>query len=276
MAKKLGLVDTHCHLNFKAFRSDYLSVAAEAKKAGLSGIIIVGADWQTSQRAVEISKEINRQLGRFARAAVGIHPTHCDRGGFEEIARLAEDENIVAIGECGMDRFHEQDDAAITAQRELFIKQIDLALKLNKPLIIHNRQADEDILAILNKYFCILSDDRQLKCKKLPKMVFHCFSSDWKFAEKVLGQGAFISFTGNITYGNKKLKKVVEKAPIERIMIETDSPYLIPEPLRSEGVKRNEPAYVIEVAKKIAQVKKLDIKTVLPQLYKNSVEFFGL
>lgn len=292
----MDLIDTHCHLNFKAFTKDFLEVAKRAQNAGIKSAIIPGSDRDTSKRAIEVAREINKSLGvSFAFAAVGIHPVklspaatpngaspiHFDRGELDEICRLAEDESVVAIGECGLDRFHESNENAISAQKDLFIKQIDLALKLDKPLIVHNRQADNDVLGILNSF------------SKLPKMVFHCFSSDWKFAQKVLELGAYISFTGNITYGNPtspfakatgdkspRLRgagsnlKVIERVPLDRVMIETDAPYLVPEPLRSQGITRNEPRYVIEIAKKIAEVRGEDLKKVIDQLFKNSKNFF--
>jgi len=254
--------DTHCHLNFDAFKDDFLDASQRAKKEGVAKIIVVGSNAQTSKKAVKISREINEFFGlKFAFAAVGIHPTHFDQVGFDEIEKLAEMPDVVAIGETGLDFFRNQNN--IGEQKELFAKHINLAKKLNKPLIFHNRLADEEVWEIIEKL-------------KPPKGVFHCFSSDHKFAARVISSGFLISFTGNITYGNKKLKKVIERTPLEKIMIETDAPYIVPEPLRSRGIEKNEPAYVIEVAKKIAAIKDLDLKIVADQTSKNAKEFFGL
>jgi len=108
------------------------------------------------------------------------------------------------------------------------------------------------------------------------KTVFHCFSTNWRFAQAILEKGYYISFTGNITYGNKDLKKVIKRAPLERIMIETDSPLIVPEPLRSQGVKPNEPAYVIEIAKRIAQIKEISLDEVAAATTQNAKDFFSI
>lgn len=259
----MNSIDTHCHLNFKAFSGDYLEVARRARDAGLVNILIVGSDAQTSRAALKVARAINANLGdKFARIAVGIHPIHHDRGGFDEIKKLAQDELVVAIGESGLDFFH-QDKDVLGVQKDLFLAHIELANALSKPLIIHNREAGDEMREILD----------QIKVKK---GVFHCFQQDHNFAKWATDKGFMISFTGIITYGNKKLKKVIERTDLLHIMIETDSPYLIPEPLRSEGVEINEPAYVVEVAKKIALVKNIDFETVLAQTTQNAKEFFSL
>ena len=278
--KNIGLIDTHSHLNFKAFAGDFLKVAKCAQEAGLKHLIIPGSDTATSKRAIEVAREINNLMGeKFANAAVGIHPVKLspaatsngaspihvdDPKNFAEIEELSSESETIAIGEAGIDRFHLKKENDIAGQKELFKKHIDLALKTNKPLIIHNREADQDILAVFKDF------------EKFPRMVFHCFSSDWGFAQEILGLGAFISFTGNITYGNKKIKKVVEQVPLDRVMLDSDSPYLVPEPLRSQGVKRNEPAYVIEIARKIAEIKNISLEEVSSQTTKNAEKFFNI
>ncbi|MCX6809855.1 MAG: TatD family hydrolase [Candidatus Berkelbacteria bacterium] len=275
------VIDTHCHLNFKSFQDDFILVAKKARESGVEKIIIPGSDSQTSFQALENAKAINlalssrpglgvepkpqkmwRDLPLFAYAAVGVHPIHTDRNGFETIEKLAELPEVVAIGETGLDQFHNRDN--IAEQLELLGKHVDLALKINKPVIFHNRESDAEFLTFLKSL------------QKLPRGVFHCFSSDHHFAKEIIEMGFMISFTGNITWGNKKLKKVIERTPLERIMIETDSPYLVPEPFKSQGVERNEPAYVLEVAKKIAQIKNIKLEEVCSQTTQNAIEFFGL
>lgn len=260
----MELIDTHCHLNFKAFESDFFDAAQRAVNKGLRNIIIVGSDAKTSKGAVEIASQINTKLGRnFALCAVGIHPIHFDRGGFDEIEKLAENELVVGIGESGIDQFHSTEN--ISEQIELFKKHLNLALKIDKPMILHNRNAGDILI------------DELKKLDKLPRGVFHCCALDHNQAREVIEMGFMLSFTGNITYGNKKTKKVIERTDLSKIMIETDSPYLVPEPLRSEqNIQKNEPAFVLEVARKIAQIKNLQIGEVANATTQNAINFFGL
>lgn len=260
---KMNLIDTHCHLNFAAFDDDYLEVALRAKKSGLEKMIIVGADPHTSTRAVEICHEINSKIDQFSFAAVGIHPTHTDRADFAQIESLANDPLVVAIGETGFDFHRDEQKTTIIAQSELFQLHIDLAKKLTKPLIIHNRGADEEIFDLLHR-------------NDFPRGVFHCFSTDHNFAKKVIERGYMISFTGNITYGNKKLKKVIERTPLEKMMVETDCPYITPEPLRSENNSPNEPANVSYIARKIALIKGLGEDEVAKKTAENARGFFNI
>lgn len=260
----MRLIDTHCHINFNAFKGDFFQVAQKAVEAGVEKIIIPGSNVENSLSAVKMAEDLNEKFGDgFALAGIGIHPVHVNElEKFSEIEKLADD--AVAIGECGFDFYHDKEKKTKAEQGNLFRRHIDLALQSNLPLICHNREADEEILKVLGKY------------EKLPRIVFHCFSTNWKFAEIILEKGAYLSFTGNITYGNKTLKKVIERTPLEKIMVETDAPYIVPEPLRSQGVKRNEPAYVLEVAKKIAEIKGLDLKKVAEVTTQNAKEFFNL
>lgn len=259
----MQLIDTHCHLNFKAFNSDFLEVAQKSADRGIKKIILVGADPLSSTAAIERAREINKILAGFAYVAVGIHPTHTDRIDFSKTEELAKDELTVAIGETGLDFHRDTERESLSAQQNLFRQHIELALRLNKPLIIHNRLADEFIQETMLKF-------------DIKKAVFHCFSSDHNFASWVIDQGFYLSFTGNITYGNKKIKKAIELTPVERIMVETDAPYIVPEPLRAEGVMRCEPYMAEEVIKKIALIKGIDANELSEQAFKNSMEFFGL
>ncbi len=259
----MHFIDTHCHLNFKAFEGDYLAAAQRAAAKGVEKIIVVGSDPTTSSQAIEICQKINAKQKDFAFAAVGIHPTHTDRDDFSAIEAIAEDPLVVAIGETGFDFYHDLEKKTAKEQADLFFRHIELAGRLHKPLIIHNRNADSEILETISHV-------------QIEKGVFHCFSTDHNFAKTVLEMGYLISFTGNITYGNKKLKKVIERTPLEKIMIETDSPYIVPEPIRSEGTKQNEPAFVAEVAKRLALVKNIDISEVARQTTQNAHDFFNI
>lgn len=260
----MRLIDTHCHLNFEAFSADFLSVAEKSKERGVEKVIIIGSDVKTSKRALEVALEINESLGqKWAYVAVGIHPVHFKgANSFEKIEELAKGELVVAIGETGLD-LHHLDRDVLPQQKKLLYKHIELAKKLDIPVILHNRKADDDFEALL--------DEIDIK-----KAVFHCFSAGHSFAQKVVDKGYFLSFTGTITYGNKKLKKVVKRTPLENIMIETDAPYLVPEPLKSEGISRCEPYMAIETAKKIAKEKDLDLSEVLGVTSQNAQSFFNL
>jgi len=260
----MELIDTHCHLNFNAFKGDFLEVAQRAKQAGVKKIVIPGSNIENSQSALQMAEKLNREFGeKFAYGGIGIHPVHVDElDRFAEIKNLAD--RAIAIGECGFDFYHDKEKRTFKEQSELLQKHFNLAVKHDLPLILHNREADDEMLVFLENQ------------KTLPRIVFHCFSSNWRFAEVILNRGLNLSFTGNITYGNKDLKKVIERAPLEKILIETDAPYIVPEPLRSEGIKPNEPAFIVEVAKKIAQIKSFSVEEVAAATTKNAEEFFAL
>jgi len=260
----MHLIDTHAHLNFKAFSESFLDVAERANEASLKNIIIPGSDPQTSIKALEVAREINKKYPDFARIAPGIHAVHTDRVDFAIIEQLAEEKETVAIGESGIDFFHDIERKTEKEQIELFKKHIELAISRNLPLIVHNRNADQVVMEIIEQY------------PDLKKAVLHCFSTDHNMAKWAVERGFMLSFTGNITYGNKKIKKAIERTPIENIMIETDAPYNVPEPLRAGGVKINEPKFVVEVAKKIALIKGLELEQVAEQTTKNAIDFFSL
>lgn len=260
----MNLIDTHCHLNFNAFDKDFLEVAKKSREKGIDKVIIVGSDPKTSQKALDRAKEINQLIPGFAYCAIGIHPIHTDRVEWVEIKKMASDPLVVALGETGIDFYHDKSRVTEEAQIDLFKLHIELAIELDKPLIVHNREADERVREIIEQY----SD--------LKKAVFHCFSTDHHMAAWAIERGFYLSFTGSITYGNKKVKKVIERTPVERIMVETDAPYMVPEPLRSGGVQKCEPWMCEEVIEKIASVKNLDSNTLSQQIHNNSKDFFAL
>ena len=176
---------------------------------------------------------------------------------WKDFQELARDKKVVAIGETGLDYFKEY--SPKETQIKVFKKHIKLAIEVNKPLIVHNREADEDSLAIL----------QELRAKKA---VFHCFSSDLGFARKVWNAGYRTSFTGNITYPNaRNLREVVKECSLNTIMIETDSPYLAPQKYRGQT---NEPSYVVEVARQIAELRNMPLDEIAKITTKNAEEFF--
>ena len=166
----MNLIDTHCHLNFKAFDSDFLEVAKRSHQNGVQKILIVGSDPQTSQRALDIARQINDQITDFSYVAVGIHAVHTDRIDFDKIIELANDPLVKAIGESGIDFFHDKEGKTENEQIILFKQHIELAMELDKPLIIHNREADERVREIIDEY------------PLLTKAVMHCFSTDHHMA----------------------------------------------------------------------------------------------
>lgn len=303
-------IDTHAHLNFKAFNEDYKEVIKRAFDANVKGIINVGSNLETSQRSIEIAHEhnANLQIRQLADAnaannsnklksydlkpniyaTVGLHPIHVadEQFDFNKYLKLAKDPKVVAIGETGADLYH--NNKTIDLQRDVFEKSLKIASQVQKPVILHCRQAEEDMRAWL------------MGQQNLPKGVMHCFSGDLEFANFVLDLGLLISFTGVITFTkNQKTMEVIRKIPLEKIMIETDCPFLTPrlastsdsesrraeshrsQPIRqvqgphAKGV-RNEPAFVIEVAKKIAEIKKIPLKEVEKQTTKSAIELFNL
>jgi len=257
------MIDTHCHVNFEAFNNDYQEVVKRALAKEMK-LVTVGSQFQTSRKAVEIAHEFDNVF-----AAVGLHPTHLTDEDFSynEYLDLAKDGKVVAIGETGLDYYQlwaetpEEEEEIKEGQKELLAKHVKLAREVNKPMIIHCRDAYEDLLAFFEKE------------EKIPGVV-HCFLSSRQIARRFLDLGFYLGFTGIITFtDDEELLKVVREIPLEKMFIETDAPYLSPEPYRG---KRCEPVYVEETAKKIAELKEISLEKVLEQTAKNAEEFFNI
>jgi TatD DNase family protein len=259
-------IDTHCHLDFPEFKNEVSAVLGRAKEAHVENLINVGVDVDTSKRSLEIARRYPEIY-----AAVGIHPHSSMDLNIETRGTLmswANHEKVVAIGEIGLDYYYLKRSSQYAhypnrdQQIFCFEQMLDLALETKLPVIIHNREADADILGILKSYSGTL------------RGVMHCFSGDYDLAEKILDLGFAVSFTGNITYkSSSDTVEAIKKIPIGSIMIETDAPYLSPEPYRG---KRNEPAYVVEVAKKLAEIKRLSLAEVETETTKKARKLFGL
>ncbi len=246
------LIDTHSHLNFKAFKKDLDTVIKNAVDAGVRKIVIPGAKINSSVRAVEISQQYSQCF-----AAVGIHPHHVtefETLGKKEVAarlaQLAKDKKTVAIGEIGIDYYHYKDYPPVSeenkkSQTELFLLQLNIATELTLPVIIHCRQAHDDLFSLLDTYM--------KKGNRNMHGVFHCFGGDKKHLEKALSYNYFyIGFDGNITYEeNKVLQQLVSLTPLDRLLLETDAPFLTPIPFRG---KRNEPALLTHTADFVAKI----------------------
>jgi len=251
-------IDTHAHLNFKAFEADYRDVIERAFKLDVRAIINVGSNLKTSLEAIKIANMYDKGVY----AAIGLHPIHIKDEDFDrdEFEKIAQDKKVVALGETGLDYYYDR--STKERQKEIFRKILTIANKISKPVILHSRDAGDDVLSVL------------IEEKIESKGVMHCSQGNWNFAKVILDMGLYISFTGLITFTkNYETFEVIKNAPLERIMIETDCPYMTPEPYRG---KRNEPAYVVEVAKKIAEIKKIPLEKVAEQTTKNAIELFGL
>ena len=252
------LIDTHAHLDFGHYDSDRNDVIWRAQHAGVKAIITIGIDLDTSRASIKIAEEHKNIF-----AAIGIHPHDAQQAtltDIEQLESLLEHPKVVAIGEVGLDYY--RNSSPMDIQRKIFRLFLDLSLTKGYPLIIHTRDADEDIQKMIWE-----------KSRTGWRGVFHCFSGDEKMAERVMEMGFHISFTGNITFKNSRSIDVLKSVPVEKLLLETDSPFMAPVPHRG---KRNEPAFVNQVAQKIAEVKGLDIKELADATSQNAIHLFGL
>lgn len=252
------IFDTHTHLDDEAFSQDLDSVVQNLKQSGISLILDPGCDLETSQKSVELSEKYD-----FIYSAVGFHPhevSRMDEESYNSIKGLCKAEKVVAIGEIGLDYYYNYSPRNV--QKKAFEKQISLAEEMKLPFIIHSRDASQDTYEILKS------------CKKDTPCVLHCFSQSIEMAKLYLNLGCFLSFAGPVTFKKSvNLQEVAKYAPIDRIFIETDSPYLTPEPKRG---KRNEPANVKYVGQKIAQLRGVPENELFDVTYKNAVDFFNI
>ncbi len=293
----LKLIDIHAHVNFSAFKDDSDEVIRRSL-AGRVGMILVGSQIDTSRRAVEFAEKYSEGIY----TAVGLHPIHLTEGywdhqeigapkgvisgfksrkeefNYEEYKKLALSPKVVAVGECGLDYFRVASNEEIKKlQHETFRKQIQLARELRKPLMVHCRpsglvhgtqpagtsltDAYEDCLRIL----------KEENANEVGGDI-HFFAGDWKIAQKFLDLGLHLSFTGVITFANQ-YDEVIKNMPLDRIMVETDAPYVAPAPYRG---KRNEPLYVVEVAKRIAEIKGISFDEVANATLENTKRLFKI
>ncbi|MFW6306871.1 MAG: TatD family hydrolase, partial [Bacillota bacterium] len=252
-------IDTHAHLDFPRFDKDRNEVIAKAWDSGISYIVNVGADLVSSQRSISLAEEYP-----FIFATVGVHPhdaSDVDQQMLDRLKELAVHDKVVAIGEIGLD--YHYDNSPRDIQKEAFKKQLQLAEELELPVVIHSREADQDTLEILEDYFAAEHGG-----------IMHCFGSGSEMAEKCLEMGFYLAFGGVCTFNNaSETREVINKVPLDRILIETDSPYLTPVPYRG---KRNEPKYVRSVAEKIAEIKGLELKDVAEKTTENAIKVYNL
>ncbi len=255
-------IDIHAHINFTDFSADRDEVVTRAQKHGIS-IINVGTRHITS---IEVTRLVEKYENMYA--SIGLHPIYAEKEEFNEnnYIELLSNKKVVAIGECGLDFYHVSGDIDSTKrkQEEIFRKQIELAIKFDKPLMIHCRDAYGDVLRILNEYKKVAGDTLRGN--------IHFFAGTKDEAKKFLELGFNMSFTGVITFASQ-YKELVEFVPIDKIHAETDCPYVAPAPNRG---KRNEPLNVIDVVKKIAEIKGISVEVLSKQLLLNAQNLFNL
>lgn len=252
------LFDSHAHIDDKRFDEDRDEVIARAVEAGLVGIINAGACMESSARSVALAQQHD-----IIYAAVGIHPHDAQEAKDTDYGQLAEWHSlskVVAIGEIGLDYYYDLSPREV--QQQVFIRQIDVARQLNKPIIIHDRDAHGDVLSIIKK-----------EAKGLTG-VFHCFSGSFEMAKEVIKLGFYVSFAGPVTYAKDgKLKEVAAKIPLDRLLVETDCPYLTPQPFRG---RRNEPAHVKFTAEEVARVRGIEFEVLAQAATANTKQLFGI
>jgi len=252
------LFDSHAHIDDEKFDIDREEVIQRAIDNGVTGIINVGASMESSARSIALAEEYE---GIYA--AVGIHPHDAKDAldtDYEQLVRWTALEKVVAIGEIGLDYYY--DFSPREVQRSVFIHQLDVARQTNMPFIIHDRDAHGDLLEILKK-----------EAKGL-KGVLHCFSGSLEMANEVIRMGLYVSIAGPVTFKNAaKLPEIVTKVPLEYLLVETDSPYLTPQPYRG---KRNEPAYVKLVAEQVANLRGIEMDVLAKATSENVKKLFGI
>lgn len=257
------ITDTHTHLDFEADEHEVEAVLKRAAAADVSRLVTVGTDLDRSRQAVAIT---NRHEQVWA--TVGIHPDAADTvddGSVAELRTLASGNKVVAIGETGLDLYHETN-PPLEIQADAFRRQANLAHELGLPLVVHSRHAEKETLSMLKE----ISADRPADGRG----VVHCFEGDLSFAENIIDLGYLISFTANITYPkNDALRDVVRQVPLKKFMLETDAPFLPPQGKRGE---RNESANTRVVAEKVAKVKGITLKEVAEKTSANAAALFKL
>jgi TatD DNase family protein len=252
------MIDSHCHLADKQFSKDLDDVLKRAKEAGIDRMIAIADSLREAEDCIKLAEKYPQIF-----ATVGVHPHHAKdwkRGDGEIIKEMVSSSpKVRAIGEIGLDYHYNH--SPKSDQRAVFLEQLTLSRELGLPAVVHCREAIKDVEAIIREVEPL-------------QVVLHCCTEKWEDVSWMIELGHFLSFTGIATYpSSADIKHTIKECPLEYMMIETDSPYLAPVPHRG---KRNEPAYVAEVAKTIAHIKKLDIEEVDATTTKNAVEFFGL
>lgn len=254
----LFIIDTHSHIDM--LEKDYLDAAIErANNYGVKKIILPSVDRSSFETVLDIANKYEEVY-----CALGIHPTEAqgvNEEDFMKIIELAQNKKVVAIGECGLDYYW--DKTYIKEQKEVFLKQIEIAKTLKKPLLVHDREAHKDTYDLLT----------QNTNGDIP-VIMHCFSGSLEFAKECIKKGFYIALGGVVTFKNaKKMQEVAKEIPLESLLLETDAPYLTPEPYRG---KQNEPAYTKFIAEKIAELRGLSLEEIAEETTKNARKVFSI
>ncbi len=264
------IFDTHAHYDDEAFNDDRDAVLERLEAAGIGRVVNCGADLASSRRGVELARNND-----FVYAAVGVHPDYAgeiasdpgDTNGIETLRSLAQDPKVVAIGEIGLD--YHWDVLSRDIQKEAFLKQWELAIELGLPIEIHSRDAAEDTMNIVRGMY-----EKEKKAGRELRADMHCFSYSPELAAEYMKMGFYLGVGGVITFKNaKKLREVVDQTPLDRILLETDCPYLAPEPHRGT---RNNSSYLTSVAAAIADIKGINPSAAERATFENALRFFRL
>jgi len=253
------LIDSHCHLDMKDFNKDRREVFERAQREGIGHMVTIGIDVKSSEAAIALAREYP-----FTSATVGCHPhdaDECNPKELQKLTSLALEPEVVAWGEIGLDYYRNYSEKE--NQRKIFKEQLDLAQTANLPVIIHDREAHVEVYDLLKKMG-----------KGKHKGVIHCFSGDRDLAEAFMALGYYISIPGTVTYKNaRSIREVAATIPLDRMLVETDAPFLAPVPRRG---KRNEPSFLIHTAHEIAVLRDIPFETVAKQTSENARVLFGL
>lgn len=259
------MIDTHCHINFESYDEDRQAVIERAADAGVKRIIIPAVDLETSQQGIDLTQQY---AGIYC--AVGVHPNSTSTFAESDIAQLrelAQAEKVVAIGEIGLDYYW--DKSPKDMQKQAFEAQLELAAALNLPVIIHNREASEDVMDILEHWV----NNLQGPLKERPG-VLHSFSAPESIAERALASNFYLGFTGPITFKKADdLRSIAAKVPLDKLLVETDGPFLTPHPYRG---KRNEPAYIPYMVDRLAGLHRLTVEEMAQATTENAERLFAL
>ena len=253
------LIDSHAHLDMDDFDKDRSQVIERARKAGITHILTIGIDLPSSMKALRLAEEYD-----FIFSSIGYHPHNAElvsRSSLKKLSRMATEPKIVAWGEIGLDFYRRR--SSPEKQIEAFERQLDMAIHCNLPVIIHNREADKEVLEIIRK-----RDDSPYRG------VIHCFSGDYDLAMAFIEMGFHISIPGTVTFKNAfRVQDVASRIPLDRLLVETDAPFLTPVPKRG---KRNEPLFVTHTAKKIAALRNTNFHEVARRTSENTKRLFSL
>lgn len=251
------MIDTHCHLTDPRLGEQLAGVLKRCADAGVDRMVTIGTDLADDRDVIELCRRLPN-----VRCAIGIHPNYSADAKVEDVEQLRamqSDPVVLAIGEMGLD--YHYDRAERSHQRKIFEAQLKLAAEVGKPVVIHCREAVDDTLAVMKDFVDVPA-------------VFHCFTGSASEAERIVSAGYLLGFTGPITYKkNDDLRVVVRQTPLDRILVETDAPYLTPEPMRK--IKTNEPSFVVHTARMIAEVKGIGFEEVDRATSENAVRFYG-